>query len=642
MLDRHIRSPKLRTRASILLATGLLGSTLALPHSPMAPNPAHAVSACTLYASPSGSAYNAGTSSSSPLSLNAAEARTVPGSVVCLLAGTYNLSSSFYIARSGTASNWIVYQASGGAAQLNWTGGTNPVVGITAGTHYVTVQGLTVNGNNASTAGINCNTATHLRIIGNTLLNNGAGGITSTTCDYLTVDHNQVYHTGYGYGWGSGISLNSNVWSDQNPGFHNFVTNNIVSGTTDASVNHSDGNGIIMDTGSNTPPVLIANNLVYENGARCIHLFYVSNAWIVNNTCYKNGLNLLNNPLLGEISLLYATNSYVADNTVYGWQQHPPYFYVNSQATFSHNTYYGGGSNYGLPSSVLSDPSQVRLANPGFVNPPYVDPSAGNQYASAVPPWQITNQFELAPTSPVVGDGSDARALTGDPALQSGLSQYTLTDIAGAARPESSRWDPSAYEYPESMNPPTNTPTATVPPTSTPTSTPIPTSTATATPVGATCAAVNWTNLAKAGAGGGSLQKTATDYTWDAGASGTSAITSGSGSVQVSADSTSYGRMIGLTHSYTGPSYTGITYALELQSNGTLDIYESGLWRAAPGTYSVGDVLKVAVQQAVVRYYRNGTLLYTSAVAPAYPLTPDGSIRDYQGRLANATLCLGS
>jgi hypothetical protein len=617
--------------ARIIWLPLLLGSLLIFPAPLTAPPSAHAASACTLYAGPYGSATNAGTTTSSPLTLNAAETRTVPGAVVCLLAGTYSLSSPFYIARSGTSSAWIVYRSYDGTAQLNWTGGQDSVLAITAGVRYVEVDGLTVNGNNASASGINCNSATHLRFSGNTVINNGGGGIVSVRCDYLYVDHNLVWHTGYGEGWGSGISLNTTYWSDGYAGFHSFVTNNIVSGTTDASVNHSDGNGIIMDTGGNTPPVLIANNLVYENGGRCIHLFLMSNAWVVGNTCYKNGLNLLNNPALGEISLLYATNGYVANNTVDAWQQHPPYFYANSQANFAHNTYFGGGSNYGLPSSVLSDPSQLLQANPNFLNPFAVDPSAGNQYASAPPPWQISNQFQFAATSPLAGLGGDARSLTGNTALQSGMGQYLFADLSGTSRPQGSRWDPGAFEYPGSISVPTSTPQPTT----------TATATATATPAGSTCAPVSWINMTKVSVSGNSLRKTGTAYAWDAGASGITSVTSGSASVQVTADSAGYGRMFGLTHTYSGPSYTGIAYAIELQSTGVLDIYEAGQWRAEPGRYAVGDVLKVAVQQGVVRYYRNGALLYTSRVTPIYPLASGASIRDPQGQLANASFCTG-
>src|SRR5438477_38229 len=58
-------------------------------------NNASTSSDCTLFASPSGSSSNSGTSSSSPKSFSSAASASGPGSVVCLLGGTYTLSSSF-------------------------------------------------------------------------------------------------------------------------------------------------------------------------------------------------------------------------------------------------------------------------------------------------------------------------------------------------------------------------------------------------------------------------------------------------------------------------------------------------------------------------------------------------------------------
>ena len=55
-------------------------------------------------------------------------------------------------------------------------------------------------------------------------------------------------------------------------------------------------------------------------------------------------------------------------------------------------------------------------------------------------------------------------------------------------------------------------------------------------------------------------------------------------------------------------------------------IYEKGTYRGAFGAYASGDKLKVAVESGVVKYYRNGTLLYTSTQAPTLPLRADASI----------------
>lgn len=153
------------------------------------------------------------------------------------------------------------------------------------------------------------------------------------------------------------------------------------------------------------------------------------------------------------------------------------------------------------------------------------------------------------------------------------------------------------------------------------------------------CAPVTWTDVVNASVTGSTLQKTGTLVAWDAGGASTASLVSGNGSAQLTADTTTYGRMFGLTHDETTPSYTDITYALELQSNGTLDVYESGSYRAQVGTYQIGDVLKVAVENGRINYYRNGSLLRTSTLAPSYPLQFDGAIRDPGGRLTNPMIC---
>ncbi|HKV25419.1 MAG TPA: DUF4082 domain-containing protein, partial [Candidatus Acidoferrum sp.] len=69
---------------------------------------------CTIYASPSGG--GSGASSSSPASFAAAASATQPGSVVCLMGGTYNLGSTFVPPVSGTSSSWITYKSYGNGA----------------------------------------------------------------------------------------------------------------------------------------------------------------------------------------------------------------------------------------------------------------------------------------------------------------------------------------------------------------------------------------------------------------------------------------------------------------------------------------------------------------------------------------------
>src|SRR5260221_802675 len=78
---------------------------------------------CTVYASPSGNDQNSGNDPSSPKTFLGAAAASRPGSIICLLAGTYSLSSAFNPPTSGEPSAWIVYKScDDGPANFVWTG----------------------------------------------------------------------------------------------------------------------------------------------------------------------------------------------------------------------------------------------------------------------------------------------------------------------------------------------------------------------------------------------------------------------------------------------------------------------------------------------------------------------------------------
>src|SRR2546427_5887972 len=81
---------------------------------------------CTLFASPTGTAGATGSSPTTPTSLAGARTKSVAGSIVCLLAGTYGLSSTFYVSKSGTAGQPIVYRADRGTALPPRTGSSPP------------------------------------------------------------------------------------------------------------------------------------------------------------------------------------------------------------------------------------------------------------------------------------------------------------------------------------------------------------------------------------------------------------------------------------------------------------------------------------------------------------------------------------
>jgi PKD repeat protein len=134
---------------------------------------------------------------------------------------------------------------------------------------------------------------------------------------------------------------------------------------------------------------------------------------------------------------------------------------------------------------------------------------------------------------------------------------------------------------------------------------------------------VVWTHVVGATASGNDLTKTAPDGWGNAGAiSGRSLA--GDGFVEFTADASAFW-MAGLSRGDNNQTESDIDFALYALTSNRLMVYESGVFRFI-ATYSAGDRLRVAVESGVVRYRRNGTLIYQSTVAPVYPLVLDSSI----------------
>lgn len=416
---------------------------------------------CTLYASASGNEKNSGNSPSSPKTFTGAASIAQPGSVVCVLAGTYLLRSTFYPPRSGTPSAWIVYRSYGeGDVTFVWAAGQEAsdlnmfhIYSATFpfGPAYLEFRGFRLDGRNNASNGFFCAGSHHLRFIGNIIANMGSAGIGSVQCDYLTSDHNLINHNGYRQGWSSGVSYNSDQWFDAYPGFHNIVSNNIIAGQFDGSHERSDGNGIILDLSNrtydyrsaNTPPALVVNNVVYGNGGRCIEAYVVTNFWIVNNTCYKNGLDT-SRPF-GSLVTNKSRDGYFINNIVVAWRSDTSSYdqeNANANIRYYANLYFGSSKNF-----RYSDDSQFVDADPLFVTPPVFDPAARGQYATALPPSRLGNGLMVQRASPALRKGIDPSALPELPAaIARDLAEYIYVDINGNPRPRRGRFDLGAYQ----------------------------------------------------------------------------------------------------------------------------------------------------------------------------------------------------
>jgi hypothetical protein len=132
--------------------------------------------------------------------------------------------------------------------------------------------------------------------------------------------------------------------------------------------------------------------------------------------------------------------------------------------------------------------------------------------------------------------------------------------------------------------------------------------------------AVVWNHLVNTTATGNTLRKTSgCDGCADAGATSQQAIASGDGYFEFTVSSVACQRFAGLSKGNDGTGWTEIDFAFRLWGSDDLDVQENGVYRSLGATYAVGDVLRVAVEGDVVKYYKNGVLPYTSTVAPCLP-----------------------
>ncbi|MBX7051462.1 MAG: HYR domain-containing protein, partial [Flavobacteriales bacterium] len=76
-------------------------------------------------------------------------------------------------------------------------------------------------------------------------------------------------------------------------------------------------------------------------------------------------------------------------------------------------------------------------------------------------------------------------------------------------------------------------------------------------------------------------------------------------------------RYFGMSATDAGNGRDGIDYAVRLRDDGTYRVYENGTNMGSFGSYAANDVFKIAIENNVVKYYRNNTLFYTSTVVPA-------------------------
>ncbi len=84
-------------------------------------------------------------------------------------------------------------------------------------------------------------------------------------------------------------------------------------------------------------------------------------------------------------------------------------------------------------------------------------------------------------------------------------------------------------------------------------------------------------------------------------------------------------------------SHNNIQFKIWLDNDGRIRIYENQRWRNGPGTYQAGDIFRIEREEGVIRYLKNGELLYTSAENSTAEWRLEGFFYSEGASIGNAT-----
>lgn len=146
---------------------------------------------------------------------------------------------------------------------------------------------------------------------------------------------------------------------------------------------------------------------------------------------------------------------------------------------------------------------------------------------------------------------------------------------------------------------------------------------------------VTWTNAVNVTVNGNSLQENCNGC-GDAGAQSTQTI-NGDGYFEFTATEADTMREAGLSHGNTDNTYDDIDFGLLLWPSGIVEVRENGIYKG-DHPYVAGDRFRVAEEGGVVKYYQNGTVFYTSLIAPTNPLLVDTAFYSIGSTITDAVI----
>jgi parallel beta-helix repeat protein len=311
---------------------------------------------------------NSGTSQSAAfLDWNYALSKAQPGDTVHLLPTIiYGANSSgpggiTISSKSGSSEKFIVFQGDGVSPNLTEISGIGTGNGLLIeNSSYIQINNLSVtapsDSNQQGFSGVAVQNANNIVIDSNYIHDSGGSGVQTTQSDYIEIANNTIYNNAWDTSagiFGSGIKMEQNTDIDVSTAVKMMAIGNII------ALNHniprqagescstfgdqcsvygadSDGNGIVVDNNNGSVPAtgadpnpspgpiyggrtLIANNVVFNNGGRGIHVSQSNHVDIVNNTTFHNNTDPYESLAYpGEIMAVASGDLNVYNNIVYG------------------------------------------------------------------------------------------------------------------------------------------------------------------------------------------------------------------------------------------------------------------------------------------------------------------------------------
>jgi hypothetical protein len=94
----------------------------------------------------------------------------------------------------------------------------------------------------------------------------------------------------------------------------------------------------------------------------------------------------------------------------------------------------------------------------------------------------------------------------------------------------------------------------------------------------------------------------------------------------------------GLSNDFSSATDNSMPFAFNIWDFGLWEVREDNDWKT-DGTYALGDTFRIEVgTSGTVRYYHNGTLVYTSSTSAAVPLVFDATLMPSGTTLSGAVI----